>query len=230
MIRLNLDDSLLRRRVERALRNRRAARRDALGVVVEQFVRVLVREGPRDTNRFVRAYQQAANDLGLGPFLVLDVVPGKDVARRERLVRQLRKWSAIVELNERAGRTTYKGVKRTGPDKNYLRAVRLRDRAAKELAEFAENSLVIGGRRGSRGVGQLATVRTKIFGGKGRWIEAGGDLFAEVRNLEPHARIVQRRTKIINRGLGAAGRGALRVVGARYVRQLAEGTDWRRAG
>ena len=108
------------------LRNMETAEKKVLSMTLRVFVVYIDRYGPADTNRFKRAYPIALHVLGLGPFPVPAVVPGRCEANRRRLVNQYNKWAFIAARYEKQGRTHYKGVKKSGMDKGYQRAKRLR--------------------------------------------------------------------------------------------------------
>lgn len=227
-IKLNFDDRAFQSRMNRVLANRSDARTVALTELVEGFVREVIKTAPRDSNRFVRAYQMAGNDLGFGPFAVAIVTDSRYKANLRRLQNQVNKWEYIVRRYEREGRTQYKGVKKTGPDQGYVKAKRFLKRAELELSKLDETSLVIGGRRGARGVSRLSTVRSKVYGGRGSWIVAGGSTIARVHNMEPHASIVQRNTRVVSNALWKVGRFGAKRVQEKYVKQVAQGTPWAR--
>lgn len=229
--RITFDDDVLRARMRRVVANRTDARTAALKTLAERMIVYIVRTGPRDTNRFVRAYAMAGNDLGLGPFVAPPIRPGRYQANVRRLRSQWRKWAYIVERYEAEGRTHYKGVKKTGPDRGYQKAKRLRDRAAKSLEQLLEagegsGAIVIGGRRGAKGLSQLASVRTKVYGGQGAWIISDGRTLARIHNLEPHASIVNRNTRVVTDAVRAARRYGGRRLSEKYVREVAQGTPW----
>lgn len=232
-VEIRLDRREFDRNYVRANSNMPSAERVAIGHGVAAFTRHLLERSPYDTRRFRRAYAMAANDLGLGPFFVEAVRPSQRAFRRERLANQVQKWQFIVDRYERSNRTQYKGVKRTGPNEGYLRARKIRDRAAKILADFDAldegargTALIIGGRKG-RGVGQLASLRTRVYGGRGRWVDAPQGVYAQVHNREPHASIVQRNTRVVSEALRAARAvSRTRRVSNAYVRRLAAGTTW----
>lgn len=230
-IKLNFDDSLMQFRMARVLANRRDARSVALRVLVETFVADVVKNSPVDTHRFKRAYQMAGNDLGVGPYMVDSVKPGRYNANLRRLQNQVRQYEYFKQRAERSGRTMYKGVKKVGIDQNYVLVLQRLRRARQELAKLEEGgpgSIVIGGRgRGKYGV--LATVRTKVYGGSGQWIISGDTTIARVHNREAHASLVQRNTRVVSNALWKTGRYGTKRVQQKYVKQVAQGTPWARA-
>src|SRR5690606_18272200 len=104
--------------------NRRPARHAAGLHAGQALVAALHRNSPRDTNRYVRGWAQAANAAGLGPAPVPMVRASETEERSlERLTRQLEFWARRVRALENAGRTHYKGTRkvngrrRSGPTK-----------------------------------------------------------------------------------------------------------------
>lgn len=231
MIRIDIDDSTFRKRKALVMNNRLKAREQALRVLSERFITYIVNNAPKDTNRFVRAYQQAGNDLGLGPYVVAPVLPGRFQANVRRLQNQVFKWDYIVSRYEREGRTMYKGVKKNGPDKGYVKAKALRDRAVEELNKLLEagegsGAIVMGGSKKAKGVKRLATVRTQVYGGEGRWLVGPNTTAARIHNKEPHASIVDRNTRVVSNGMRAVRRFGGQRVSEKYLREAAKGTPW----
>jgi len=73
-------------------------------------------------------------------------------------------------------------------------------------------------------------VDSKIHGGTGSIVIAGDTTFVNLTSKEPHARLVQRKTRIVSRAVmaGKADVGAQRVSKKAYNLKLAEGTTWTR--
>lgn len=212
----------------RVIANRRDARTVATRVLVETFVRDVIKNSPVDTHRFKRAYQMAGNDLGVGPFMVDSVQKGRYDANLKRLQNQVARYEYYKERAERAGRTMYKGVKKTGIDQGYVLTLQRLRRARMELAKFEQGgpgSIVIGGRKSGK-FGVLATVRTKVYGGSGQWIISGDTTIARVHNKEAHASLVQRNTRVVSNALWKTGRYGTRRVQQKYVKEVAAGTPW----
>ena len=73
-------------------------------------------------------------------------------------------------------------------------------------------------------------VDSKIHGGTGSIVIAGDTTFVKLTSKEPHARLVNRKTRVVTRAVSAARRdyGARRVGKKAYNLKLAEGTTWTR--
>lgn len=73
----------------------------------------------------------------------------------------------------------------------------------------------------------------EAFGGTGRVYQAGDQWFAEFTVREPHARIVERKTRALTRSLALARRAGVRRAGRRWVESLQrQGTihrQWKKA-
>lgn len=231
--RVDFDDSVLRARMASVMSRRRDGRTVALRVLVKRAVVYIIDHAARDTHRFVRAYQEAGNDLGVGPFVVDAIQPGRYEHNVRVLQNQLDYWQFRVDQMERAGRTQYKGVKKSGPNQTYLRYKKFRDRAAQSLAKLLEagegsGAIVIGGRKTAKGLSRLASVRTTVYGGRGVWIETDGQTLARIHNKEPHASIVNRNTYVVTNAMRAVRRYGGKRVSETYVREVAARTPWAR--
>ena len=175
----------------------------------------IVRRWPKDTGRSNRAWAEAARKAGIAspPMTTLKKSRDSD-AIQVRLEYQVSKWEGIVR--------NY-GDRR---DKHYRKAVRIRDRARETLANFlaAEDpAILIGGRKVTKrfGVSNLASVRTTVFGGTGRIIEHQGETIVEMHNKEPHASIVERRTKVVGTELRKMRREQnIRRASKKYLREV----------
>lgn len=233
MVTIDYDDKVLQKRLVIVVGNRRDARTKALRVLVYQTVRYVVQYAPRDTNRFVRAWQQAGNDLGVGPFVLTPIESGRYLANVRRLRKQVALYDFRVQAYIKADRMYYKGVKKSGLDKGYVRAKKQLDRAEAELAKLLEageesGAIIIGGRRKAKStsLSRLATVRTTVYGGQGRWIVTPDQTLARIHNREPHASIVNRNTFVVSDAMRAVRRFGGRRVAEKYVREVSKGTPW----
>lgn len=230
---VSFDDKNYRDRMALVMNQRLPARQQALRVLTERAVRYIIANAPRDTNRFVRAYQQAGNDLGVGPFVLVPIESGRYMANVRRLRRQVALYDFRVRAYVNADRMYYKGVKKSGLDKGYVKAKKQLDRAEAELAKLLEagedsGAIVIGGRRKAKStsLSRLATVRTTVYGGEGRWL-VGPDLTAaRIVNREPHARLVNRNTRVVTDAVRAVRRYGGTLVTEKYLREASRGTPW----
>lgn len=82
--------------------------------------------------------------------------------------------------------------------------------------------IVIGGRKTKKAtsLSSLASVRTKPIGGEGQMLILGGRLVLRLANLEPHARIVERRHRVMRRAAESLRRLGLARVTAAELRRL----------
>lgn len=195
-----------------------AARRQAIKIIAGEVVLGVVRDSPRDTNRFVRGWIEAGNKAGVTSL----AVPSLNQSSRHdqiaaRLQRQLAKWQGIVQRYERQGRR----------DKHYNQAVRRRDAAKRELERFwaTEDGAVVAfdlykWQRNYSGR-KLTTVRHNIQGGEGQIITAGDHTFVHLHNKEPHASVVERRTGVMRIAMAKYKAVGLRRATKGYIARVA---------
>lgn len=130
--------------------------------------------------------------------------------------KNLRYWESIDNRYKRQSATP--GVIKRGPRKGEQRAKRTREpyyintvvpqvrrakarvkRARTELEKFQSNSegtaiVIFRNQSKNPRTRQVRfTVRDKVYGGRGQWLVAGNRTFAELTNLEPHSRIVEKQ-------------------------------------
>lgn len=199
----------------------KARQRAAVGLV-QDLVTSLQQIAPQDTRRYIRAWTLAGNMIGAkNPMPVL-----KRSSRHAEYIRRLEaQWFAAkrrVETLTNLRDRWYKDRKRTG----YYRKLNTQINAAQRRVEKAEIELTkagmnesfifIGGRRGKRGVG-LAGVREKIYGGRGRLVHGQFTTLIRLHNLEPHARIVERRSKALAKSERVAALLGLRKAKKSYI-------------
>lgn len=141
----------------------------------------------------------------------VDPPPKSLLAMRGNASRK-RKAAAIVRAAKRTKRKAEKQVAR----------------AEEELALFDRSpfAIVMGGRRtkSAAALGRLSTVRTKVYGGTATVRELGAMTVVELRNKEPHARIVEKRDRTMRGALAAGFRGTgLRRIGRRHLEAATAG-------
>jgi hypothetical protein len=176
-----------------------AARAQA-GEVVKKMLELS--RGWRDTGRYYRAWQQAGNDVGAGLTLIgLD--PGKRAGEiRVRLLKQARYyaakrrfWQEVVRARVAKGakgrwlnEALNKLERATDQEDKALEQIRLWREAGKDGA-----AVLVGGRatKNEFNLSNLATIRTKVYGGDATTQRAGDAAFVTARNREPHARLVE---------------------------------------
>lgn len=220
---IRIDRDALRDSLRRARTARPAVGREAVGVLVGEWVKVVRQVSPMDTRRYVRGWVLAGRDLGLdvGPVPPLQRSDWA-VNRLEWLEEQLRQeeknlayWQGLDDTYKARSRgrgVIQRGDQRGKPKADPLRQPYYRNtvlpslriaqartaRARTEWEKFTGNTdgtalVIFRKNRGPRSRSVRFTVRDKVYGGSGRWVEAGGRLFAELVNREPHARIVEKR-------------------------------------
>lgn len=220
------------KRKEARLRGARLnARIDATRTIGAKVARTIVNTGPRDTLRFTRSYAMAHNDLSPTVRITIPSVRESKYAKQNlarirkqasRAEEQVERWTRNVEsyrrrrqLSNPSGRAAQKYLRQWTKQLEQAQAQLESIDAAPDEAGAA---IVIGGRKRKRnaaaGAGgpksSISRVSVKVHGGSGKIIEAGGRLFAEIRSREPHARLVNRRTRVVSRAVQT-----IRVVGAR---------------
>lgn len=200
-------------------RNRPEARKAAALAMAHEVVRVAVVIAPKDTNRYVNGFAQAANAAGAGP---IPVRPLRASRVHDEIVRKLRQqvafWEFIVRDAEAKGRTQYKG-KKSGETRSYRKA---KDnlRKAREQLEKVDPTSIAFGLRGSSGRSLNLTVRNKIYGGTGEVVETPAVTFVRLHNLEAHATIVEKKFGVMKRAGSVARAMGARSVGRAYFKKV----------
>lgn len=203
-----------------------------------------------DTGRYARAYAMGHNMLvGVGdagvlpmplpalrPSDYLGLIRRRTELQLKRLEKAHVRWTGLKERDERkpnhrrwkSYRQKLKILDRIERSmelaiEHYKTAIRA-DRAG--LAGDAEGAaaIFIGGRatKTQFRVSNLGRVDVKIHGGSASLHRVGGQSLVEMRNAEPHARIVERRTRLMARAIAGARRDApgLRRIGAKHLALL----------
>lgn len=223
--RASVDDSAARKKAALAEANTKLVGERTVRELGTVFVDMIERVSPRDTNRFVRAYQMAGNDAGLPPRAVLPINPS---SRRDEWIRalekqaeywqgQVRYYGRLIDLADRADRES--GPKKNGTARkrrssspSYRRYQRERTKAEKEVDKsFATLREALGSEgfllfdKGGFAEGRQArygkrkrfrtTIRTKDYGGTGSLETVGTISLLTLHNREPHATIVARSAR-----------------------------------
>lgn len=236
---ITVDTRVLNRRVKEATARSPRARLAALKEAVELVVKRVVLTARRDTRRYVRAWIIAANQAGLWyntPPAVqrsrfADKLKDRLEIQLDREVMWLRRTEASLKFWEERynlwyGRTGRRGkwerdcrAKRDKARKNVERQKKLVEQARAELAKYAsgnEGQLVVFRRRAKSRRNITVTVREKIYGGSGEAVSEGDRAVITLRNLEPHARIVEKRYGTVTRADRAERPRAVRRVKETY--------------
>ncbi len=201
-------------------------------------VRTFTAISPKDTHRYVAAWQRAGNDAGIGPITVDAIVKSKSYSKNftklkrqtEFWIREEKRWKRNLESYDRRHRKASSKSYRDAKAK-YAKIVKLRDRAIQQyqlLDADPGTAIVIRGRNTVKAtsLGQLATVRTKIYGGSAQWLFTGSNWILRLVNLEPHARIVEWGTsriparRIVSRVRSIVGVGGSVNVSTKKFREL----------
>lgn len=209
---------------------------------VNVFVDEVERKAPRDTNRYVRGWQIAANQVnrsaGVSTRAVLQV---KRSSRHgdyiNALVRQAGTLKSIIDWRKKRIEMWYdqQGRSRGGSwvqrELGKIRTLERRlGRALEELKKATDDPFILyfGGKLQENGPlhrdikRQVSTVRTKLYGGEGRIVGGSeGSVYVQLINKEPHARIVEKKYQVRKRAAAAAKAAGARAVSRRFVRGLA---------
>lgn len=201
------------RRVHRGLKaDQRQTRQRAAVAAAAEVVRAVVALAPRDTNRYVRAYGMAVNELG-GGVGVPPLAETKYSAFLVRLERQVRKWRSRVERYEGQNRQRERG---------YLQALNQLYRAEEQLRQWSPTAVVVWGRGGRSETAASSLIRAfgREFGGEGYLVDTPAGAEVVLRNREPHARIVEQRTGVWRAAVAQAQLTGTRVVSDVYRRAV----------
>lgn len=219
---------------------RRALVATGAGFVLQRAVQ-LANQRARDTGRYVRAYQEAYNRTLLlapevsgfvgGSMRMTAVTPSKHIRKVfPRLNALLKKFTGLERALLAEVRAEESRIK---PNKGRLAWLKKRldkvgnvtDRVIEQLdaidraGEGYRYGIVIGARRtkGLLTVSRVDTVHLRIYGGSARFV---GDGVLEVRNMEPHARIVARREGIERQALASLRGTGVQRAGRAYLAAL----------
>lgn len=228
--RIRVDTRKLRQRIEIAKRSGDQGATEGARVMAAAFVDFVLTTSPQDTNRYVNGWIEAARDVRATQRTPL---PIQESRSRNRILAalegQVRRLDKKAEQLETVLDRWYYTKGRTGPwlrkkEAELRRLHKRRERAAEELAKFigAEGAIAIDlyGRKGAK-TQRLTTVRTKVYGGVGAIIHAGGARVVRLHNLEPHATFVERRTRVVARAVAVLRSAGLRRAGTAYLRKQA---------
>lgn len=229
----------------RAMRaNTRPAGERAVAEVAARALRVMIAKAKAhsDTNRYVRGWELAHNQLpGVAPVGVSAVKPSRLTDQlQKRLEKQADYWREQQRRWDRniANYETRQGHERWASYRQALRTqAKVREiaaRAQQELDTFKNSpgAILVGGRAGKSRyrLGALATTRAIPLGGYSRLYDSPTGWVADIRNREPHARIVEYGGKtaparlVVRTGLAAVRTIGARRVSAKYREEVVRGT------
>lgn len=222
-----------------------AVEKETVQALAEDFIRIVVSRSPQDTRRYVSAWIEAGNAAGVSNFSYLPLRRSKHAdTLLLRLERQLIELLRKVEIADKAAKfwedTYTRRYGRTARKDRWERdCARKRDKALKRAAklqvvvEFASEQirkfkdgqageLVIWGKSDAKDTAKrrYASVRDKVYGGRGTWKRAGHRTFLELKNLEPHASIVESRVGVVREALRSVEGLGLRRVEPRVVKLI----------
>lgn len=218
-----VDTSQLLSKLERARVATPLAARGALEVMVQDVAMKVMRTAPRDTQRYIRAWGMAFADVGVKGLPLVNLRKSRQYGKQLlMLVKQAELWKSRAAAKRGRLRAWY--VEKNRPldrygqrlEKQVLKLEEIARRAREEVQRFTgsrEPVIVIGRSEGSWGKRALATTRVKVYGGDGLWIVTDERVMVRLRNKEPHARIVESKTKVMWSAMTAA-----RTLGARNAR------------
>lgn len=205
---------------------RTLAAREMGGNLIEQ----LDRNSHRDTRRYVRAWIQAGRQAGVSSLPMPPIGPAKAREKwMEVLTRQLRSETAYLKFLEDRKRVWYdqhpEKLKHGFPPylkklQGWIKKQETRvQRSAEELKKYTgtDTAIII---NAFRAKGKLATVRDKVYGGSGRLSIARDTTTLELKNLEAHARIVERKFHTLSRSESGVRGVGIRRASAKYLKEI----------
>lgn len=219
------------------------SRRAAIVELARAYGTEVMKRAPVDTGRFKAGEAEGLNMAGAGPFPVPAIgrSPGAKSSGiwlkiEKRLIIQERFWKLVCARMISDGSAFYKTKRGTGETKHYRDAKKKAQLSSKYLAEWYAskgNAAVIAveywqraseARRRKKPIDPneiLTRAYQKVYGGRGRIIDGGGDSIVQLVNKEPHAYIVESKKGVRITAINAVGRDVLTKVGAGYVKRVA---------
>lgn len=209
-----VDTTRLLAKLERANAATPSAAREALRIIIADTATKVVRLSPRDTQRYVRGWTMAFADVGVKNLPPVTVRKSRDFGRQlMRLVRQAELWERRAEAKRQMLQSWYFDKGREldrfamSQQAQLAKLEEIARRAREELNKFLEAreaAIVIGRSNGAWGKRNLITTRPRLYGGDGVWIVTKERVIVRLRNKEPHARIVEARSKVMFKATTAA--------------------------
>lgn len=214
--------------------------------LVHAFGDTFERVAPRDTNRYVRsgllAVQDATGEPRNIPAIEVSRNAGYNYGRLRRQYEEVvRSYNRALEVltfwediltnrYERKGRTKdfhYRDARKrkAAAERRLKKLEKMVASAREQLETFTDSSLVIGGKKPApgreKGKAALATVRHKVYGGRGSIRALGPDrAVAVVHLLEPHASIVESKSRPVARSLASVKARGVQAVKRRASKEL----------
>lgn len=251
-MKLKVDDSLIEKKMAAAEQKVVGLSREAAVTSAFMFGQYIIPIAPRRTNRYVNGWIHAVNDIirrsgasipgvrTIEPFPLRqesgDRIRDILETQLERLYKDREYKQSLVERDEKRmarrkkKRAYWKSTKQTKKD---LRKIeKAIARAEETLAKFSDADaagaavILIHGRKTKRkySLSSLASIREKVYGGEGRIIETASGFVVQVKNKEPHARIVERHTRAGRRVRAILKATGLKTVSRKALNELTEHT------
>jgi len=205
--RVTIDPTMMQRRLDAV---RRALPEIHMNAIMEGNALIAIRvdeTARRDTNRFVRGWLMACKDIGPIPVAIPSVkYASRHAAYVAKLKAELRTYQDDLHTLDTQIDAWFSGPGRkrgAGYAKMLNRRAKLiqwSERLKEEIIK-AEGEVSIVFFDMERGRRNYSTVRTAIYGGKGRVVTNGVRAIATMHNLEPHTTIVERRDRIMARAM-----------------------------
>lgn len=221
MLALSVDSTRMAQKVAGMRQRLPSARELGLRSLADKAADAFERISPRDTNRYVRAWLEAAGGAGSNPRPIPVLQASKNAAYiRKRIVGQyVEQHRAVLRTEKWINSWWPPGSKINAFARSQLnRLAKMKKREERLLEEIrtldaspTDAVLLIGG----RGKNGFATVRTRIYGGTG-FVDVGAGVMY-MRNMEAHAYIVESKRaikKIVGRYVQLLGG---RIISNRYA-------------
>lgn len=211
MMNLSLDRRQFDASVRASLSATQQAKVGAVGALAVQLGAAAITHSPVDTGRFRNATVQSVNDVirqagSERSFAVPPLKESKVGTKIEaRLIKQLRFWLGRKKHLEATGQAFYKTRRGVGETKNYRKAKKRVGLAWQYLNNFRRSK----GTAASIGIDTWQRVYShgdeerliksydKVYGGRGQIVLGEDQAGMVLVNMEPHARIVEARKRVM---------------------------------
>lgn len=235
IVNFRLKTTIMRRRLRAELAATRGGRRAGIRVLGSTIIDNLRSLSPVDTRRYLRGWIQAGVEAGVtsvpAPSLRPSRYHAQSVDAMERYIERLEETRDILQEQidrwypngpPKKGNGTYQNlILRLGTAERRVVKARI------ELEELERDpyAVVFGAgriidRKGTRlGIGRVS-FRTKVYGGTGRIIDGPGASVLYLRNMEPHARILEWKRGVMKTATAAARSAGVIPIRAAYIKTL----------
>lgn len=231
---LTLNTKTLASQLERLIGGRKHARETAMRALVGQVIEHVVRNGPKDTNRYVRGWAMAGRSIGAYKGSIPSIQAGSnEESVLNALQNQVEYFEARVVKLEGVLASWYPpGKKRTDyclKLEKELRKAKTNARKAQDTFDEAKANtgfIVFDLGRGAvydgkyRPQKRRATIRAKAYGGYGSMRSVKDETTVVLTNREPHTRVVESRFPGLRKTLRVLRPYGIQVARAGYVRTL----------